>query len=212
MSIECVWQPPSLKAAVFDSGRVKSICMEIALLISGLALLLVLGLWILVPSLYGLPWVPTREKRIRKALDLAKLQSDEILYDLGAGDGRVLLMAAKEFGARAIGIEIGPVQYMLGELSIWLSGSGQRVRMRCGDFYNADISDADVVFVYATSSQTSRLLPLLERQLRLGARVVSIAADFSDWQPQLVDRESLIFVYVMPPKRIIESDLFTNAI
>ncbi len=180
--------------------------MEYVLLIVGLILLLILGLWILIPSLYGLPWIPTREKRIRKALGLARLQPDETLYDLGAGDGRVLFIAAKEFGVQAVGIEIGPVQYMLGWLRIWISGSRPKARMRCGDFYKADISDADVVFVYATSSQTSRLLPILERQLRPGARVVSIAADFPDWQPQLVDRESLIFVYEMPPEKKVRSE------
>lgn len=185
--------------------------MEIVLFIVGLILLLVLGLWILVPSLYGLPWIPTREKRIRRALDLAKLQPGETLYDLGAGDGRVLLMAAKEFGAQARGIEIGPVQCMLGWLRIWISGNRHKVQMRCGDFYKGDLSAADVIFVYATSSQTSRLLPLLERQLRPGARVVSIAADFPEWQPNLIDRESLIFVYKMPPERVSESDPFTNA-
>ena len=184
--------------------------MEIVLLIAGLILLLVLGLWILVPSVYGLPWVPTREKRIRKALQLAKLQPGETLYDLGAGDGRVLLMAAREFGADAIGIEIGPVQCLLGWLRIWLSGSRPKVRMRCGNFYKADISDADVVFVYATSSQTSRLLPLLERGLRPGARVVSIAADFPEWQPKLVDREMLIFVYEMPPEKVVKFDLLNE--
>jgi SAM-dependent methyltransferase len=176
--------------------------MEYVLLIAGLILLLVLGLWVLVPSLYGLPWIPTREKRIRRGLGLAKLQPGETLYDLGAGDGRVLLIAAREFEVQAVGIEIGPVQCALGWLMIWLSGSRQKVRMRCGDFYKADISNADVVFVYATSSQTSRLLPLLEQQLRPGARVVSIAADFPDWQPSIVDREQLIFVYEMPPDRL----------
>ena len=100
--------------------------MDYVLLIAGLILLLVLGLWVLVPSLYGLPWIPTREKRIRKALGLAKLGPGETLYDLGAGDGRVLLMAAKEFGAGAIGIEIGPIQCTLGWLRIFFSGSRHR--------------------------------------------------------------------------------------
>ena len=181
--------------------------MEFVLLIAGLILLLILGLWLLVPSLYGLPWIPTREKRIRKALELARLQPGEILYDLGAGDGRVLLMSAREFGVQAVGIEIGPVQCALGWLRIWLSGSRPKVRMRCGDFYKADISKADVVFVYATSSQTSRLLPILAHQLRPGARVVSVAADFPNWRPQLVERESLIFVYRMPPEKMIKPDL-----
>ena len=166
----------------------------------GLVLLLISGLWLLVPALYGLPWVPTREKRIRKALELADLRPDETLYDLGAGDGRVLVMAAREFGSQAIGIEIGPIQCLVGWLRILFSGSRTKAQMRCGDFYKADISDADVVFVYATSSQTFKLLPLLERELRPGVRVVSIAADFSGWLPTHVDREMLIFLYEMPPQ------------
>ena len=170
------------------------------LVLAGLFLLVAVT-WLVVPALYGLPWVPTREKRIRRALELANLKPDERLYDLGAGDGRVLVMAAKEFDANAVGIEIGPVQCLVGWLRIWFSGSRTRARMRCGDFYKADISSADVVFVYATSSQTSNLLPLLERSLRPGARVVSIAADFSGWIPKVVDRENLIFLYEMPPER-----------
>ena len=165
----------------------------------GLLFLLISGLWLIVPALYGVPWVPTRERRTRRALQLAKLQPGEKLYDLGAGDGRVLVMAAKEFEANAVGIEIGPVQCLVGWLRILFSGSRTKARIRCGNFYRADLTDASVVFVYATSSQTSKLLPLLERGLRPGARVVSIAADFPDWQPSLVDREALIFVYEMPP-------------
>jgi hypothetical protein len=69
-----------------------------------------------------------------------------------------------------------------------------------------------VIFVYATSSQTSKLLPLLEQQLCPGARVVSIAADFPDWQSDIVDREALIFVYKMPPKKIAVSVPFPNGV
>ena len=174
--------------------------------------LLLSGLWLLVPALYGVPWVPTREKRIRKALQLAELQPGDTLYDLGAGDGRVLLMAAQEFGANALGIEIGPVQCSLGWLRIWFSGSRHKAWVRCGDFYKADIQDADVVFVYLTSTQTTRLAKKLEQELRPGARVVSIAADFDDWQPILVDRELLIFVYQMPPMRRVGPLSFSNGV
>jgi len=167
----------------------------------GLLFLLISGLWLIIPALYGLPWIPTREKRIRKALELAKLKPEETLYDLGAGDGRVLVMAAREFGSNAVGVEIGPLQCLVGWLRIWFSGSRQKARMRFENFYKVDISSADVVFVYATSSQTSSLLPLLERNLRPGARVVSIAADFSGWVPKAVDREHLIFLYEIPPER-----------
>ncbi len=175
----------------------------------GLIFLLISGLWLIVPALYGVPWVPTREKRIRKALQLAKLEAGETLYDLGAGDGRVLLMAAKEFGAQAVGVEIGPVQCALGWLRILLSGSRHRARIRCGNFYRVDVADADVVFVYLTSVQTARLQEKLAKELRAGTRVVSVAADFPDWQPEFVDREMLIFVYRMPP---LEPIPFSNGV
>ena len=169
-------------------------------ILAGSLFILLGGLWLVIPALYGVPWVPTREKRIRKALKLAKLQPGETLYDLGAGDGRVLLMASKEFGAQAVGIEIGPVQCALGWLTILLSGSRHEARMRCGNFYRAEVAEADVVFVYLTSAQTSRLQKKLAQELRTGARVVSVAADFPDWQPEFVDREMLIFVYEMPAR------------
>ena len=87
----------------------------ILLLAFGLSILLfvLILLWILVPAFYGLPPVPTKPERIRKALKLANLQPSEVLYDLGAGDGRVLLIAARKFGAKAVGIEVGPVQCAL---------------------------------------------------------------------------------------------------
>jgi SAM-dependent methyltransferase len=178
----------------------------------GLVFLLVSALWLVVPALYGVPWVPTREARIRRALQLAKLQPGEIFYDLGAGDGRVLLIAAKEFGAQAVGIEVGPVQWALGWMRILISGGRHRTRLRCGNFYRADLTEVDVIFVYLTSSQTSRLAKKLEQELRPGARVVSIAADFPDWQAGLVDREMLIFVYQMPPVRAINDVPLSNGV
>jgi hypothetical protein len=179
--------------------------LQLGLLVLAGVVLLLSGLWLIVPALYGLPWIPTREKRIRRALELAELKPGEALYDLGAGDARVLVMAAREFGAQAVGIEIGPAQCALGWLRIWFSGSNRKARMRYGNFHRADVKNADVVFVYLTSSQTSKLSEKLEKELRPGARVVSIAADFPDWQPDVVNREALIFVYSMPPERMVTS-------
>lgn len=161
----------------------------------GLLIILISALWLIIPALTGVPWVPTREKRIRRALDLVKLQPGEIFYDLGAGDGRVLVMAARDFGAFATGIEIGPIQCLVGWLRSLFSGYRQNARIRCGNFYRADVSNADVIFVYLTSAQTLRLQEKLERELKPSARVVSVAADFPNWQPDIVDRESVIFVY-----------------
>ena len=173
----------------------------ILLLAFGLSVLLfIVGLlWILVPALYGLPPVPTKPKRIRKALQLANLQPNETLYDLGAGDGRVLLIAAREFGAKTVGIEVGPIQCALIWLRAVASGFGNQIKIRLANFYKADLHDADVVFVYATSKEVMKLAPHLEKQLKQGARVVSISADFPEWEPSAFDNRDLIFVYEMPP-------------
>lgn len=162
-------------------------------------LFFVILLWILIPALYGLPPIPTNPERIRKALKLAKLQPNEILYDLGAGDGRVLLIAARDFGVQAVGIEIGPIQCVLIWLRAVASGFGSKIDVRWENFYKANLSDADVVFIYATSKEVMKLAPHLEKQMKQGARLVSISADFHEWEPQVFDNRDLIFVYEMPP-------------
>jgi SAM-dependent methyltransferase len=164
-------------------------------------LFLVALLWILIPALYGLPPVPTRLERIRKALTLAKLQPNEVLYDLGAGDGRVLLVAARDFGTKAVGIEIGPIQCALIWLRVVANGFGNQIRVRWANFYKSDLREADVVFVYATSKEVMKLAPHLETQMKKGARLVSISADFPEWEPQEFDNRDLIFVYEMPPTK-----------
>lgn len=182
--------------------RVITISMIILFFFGFFLLLFVLALlWILIPALYGLPSIPTKPDRIRQALKLANLQPNEVLYDLGAGDGRVLLIAAGEFGAKAVGIEVGPVQWALIWLRMLASGLSEKIQVQWGNYLNANLRDADVVFLYATSQEVSRLAPFLEKQLRQGARVVSISADFHEWEPSNFDDHDLIFVYEMPPRQ-----------
>jgi hypothetical protein len=162
---------------------------------------IVIGLWILIPALYGLPPVPTKPERIQRALKLANLQPNETLYDLGAGDGRVLLIAARDFGARAVGIEVGPIQCALIWLRAAASGLGKQVEVRWENYYEANIKDADVVFVYATSKEVAKLAPHLNLQMKRGSRLISISADFNEWEPTIFEDRDLIFVYEMPPTK-----------
>ena len=162
---------------------------------------IIIGLWIFVPAFYGLPPVPTKPERIRKALKLANLQPNEILYDLGAGDGRVLLIAAREFRAQAVGIEAGPFQCALIWLRATASGFGKQIQVRWENYYHGQFRDADVVFVYATSKEVMKLAPHLNLEMKKGSRLVSISADFSEWEPSVVDDHDLIFVYEMPPTK-----------
>ena len=175
----------------------------IVLVVYGLSILFlaVVLLWFVFPAAYGLPLVGTNPERIRKALKLANLQPNEVLYDLGAGDGRVLLSAARDFGAKAVGIEIGPLQCAWTWLRVTASGFRNQIRVRWGNFYKADLQEANVVFVYATSNEVAKLAPYLERQMKPGARLISISADFPEWEPSVFDERDLIFVYNMPPTR-----------
>jgi histone methylation protein DOT1 len=163
------------------------------------ALFIIGVLWIFIPALYGLPPIPTRRDRIRAALKLVNLQPDEVLYDLGAGDGRVLFIAAREFNAKAVGIEIGPVQCALIWLHVVASGYGNKIQVKWGNYLKEDLSKVDVAFIYATSKEVIRLAPHLEAQMKPGSSVVSISADFPEWQPVTMDDHNLIFVYEMPP-------------
>ena len=152
-------------------------------------------LWVVIPGLSGLPWIPTRPSRIRRALELARLSAGDIFYDLGSGDGRVLILAASEYGAYTVGIEISPLHCILTSIKALSHGVHKQVRVRWGNFYKADISKADVVFVYMTSKIASRLRPHFENQLHPGARVITISCEISGWQPVVFDREELICIY-----------------
>lgn len=168
--------------------------MLVFLVLAGI-FLLIAALYILVPPFFGPPFVPTRHGRIRKALQLAKLQPGEILYDLGAGDGRVLVMAAKEFGALAVGVEVGPVQCAVSWWNAFWNGISSQVRIEAGNFFQSDISQADVIFAYLTSDQADRLQKKLDTELKLGARVVTVSFNLPNWDPVRFDRENLIFLY-----------------
>jgi SAM-dependent methyltransferase len=173
--------------------------------LSNLATLIILivaflcGVWLIIPYLYGLPWVPTGSQRIRRALDLAQLRPGEIFYDLGAGDGRVLIVAAREYKAQAVGIEISAGLCLAAWVRSLFAHLSSQVTIKQGNFYKTDLRGADVVFAYMTSNQTRRLMPCLESQLKPGARVVTVSFDLEGWQPDALDDQNLVFLYKMPP-------------
>lgn len=167
--------------------------------ILGITALILAGLWYFVPLITGLPWVPSKSKRIRRALELADLKMGETLYDLGAGDGRVLTIAAGEFGAHAKGIELSPVHCLIALVRIYAQGLQGKAKIRWGNLYSSNIEDADVVYAYLTRSHAIRIKSILESQLRSGARVVTLSSDLEGWEPSDMDSEALIFHYEMPP-------------
>jgi hypothetical protein len=167
--------------------------------ILGITALILAGLWYFVPLITGLPWVPSKSKRIRRALELAGLKAGETIYDLGAGDGRVLTIAAGEFGAHANGIELSPVHCLIALGRIFAKGLQGKAKIRWGNLYRSNIRDADVIYVYLTRTHAFRVKSILDKQLRRGARVVTLSSDLEGWEPSDMDSEALIFLYEMPP-------------
>lgn len=129
------------------------------------------------------PYVSTPQSVVDAMLRLAAVKRDERIYDLGCGDGRIVITAASRFGARGVGIDIDPRRIEEANAAARRAGVEARVRFAVQDLFQADFSDADVVAVYLYPELNARLLPKFRRELRPGARVVSHQFLVGDWPP-----------------------------
>ncbi len=150
--------------------------------------------WTLIPAalfLYGIiklqrddaVFVPLPMGTVRKMLDLADISDDDVLYDLGSGDGRVIIEAAKEYGVRAVGVERWGLMYIISNLRIKLNRLGDRVEVIKNDIFDEDYKDADVVTMYLSPRLAEELNPKFEKELKKGAKVVSAAHEIPGWVP-----------------------------
>jgi SAM-dependent methyltransferase len=128
-------------------------------------------------------------------LRLADLKPGQTVVDLGAGDGRVVIHAARRFGARAYGVEIDPVRCTIANAIIWSRGLRDRARVVWGDMFAFDVSQADVVTLYLLPGTNQRMRSHLSAKLRPGARVVSHAFSVPGWLPTVTDEQRRLFVY-----------------
>lgn len=133
------------------------------------------------------PFDPTPPEIVERMLVLAAVQSDDLLYDLGSGDGRVVIAAAKKFGAKAVGFEIDAGLVKLARENAKREGVDHLVEFREQDFLTADLSDASVVTIYLSYDGNLAVRPQLLRQLKPGARVVSYTFDMGDWQAKIAE-------------------------
>lgn len=120
-------------------------------------------------------------------LTLVKLKPGEVFFDLGSGDGRAVIMAVKEFGARAVGVELREDLVKKTLSSIYELGLQDRVTIVNGDMFNVDLTSADVVFLYLTTSANEKVRPKLEAELKPGVRVVSHDYEIVGWKPVKVE-------------------------
>lgn len=153
------------------------------------------------------PYVQTPGDVVNAMLRLAAVGKDDVVYDLGSGDGRIVITAARDFGARGVGIEIDP--RLVAESVRWAQRAGvaERVRFVQQDFFQTDLSPATVVTLYLSQGLNARLRPKLLRELRAGTRIVSHRFDMGDWRPEQQIRvdvsgaEHTVYVWTVPGAR-----------
>jgi precorrin-6B methylase 2 len=148
-------------------------------------------------------YVPTNEEVVRGMLKLAGVTKDDIVYDLGCGDGRIPVIAARDFGARGVGIDIDPQRVSEANANVKQAGVANRVQIRQSDLFTADIKEATVVTLYLLQSLNMKLRPKLLADLKPGTRIVSHAFDMGDeWKPEKTEEigGTRIYLWTIPKK------------
>ena len=147
-------------------------------------------------------FVPTDFQVVIAMLKLAEVTSKDMVYDLGCGDGRFVVTAARQFGARGVGIDIDPERIKEARELAARTGAGDRVRFIESDLFEADISEATVVTLYLLTRLNLKLRPKLLKELKPGTRIVSHAFDMGDWKPEKSESvgSSSIYLWRVPPR------------
>ena len=133
------------------------------------------------------PFVATPTPVVRQMLVLAELKPGDVLYDLGSGDGRAVIMAAKDFGATSVGVELREDLAKRALNNIQELSLNEKTRIIQKDIFNVNLSSANVVFLYLTTSANEKIKPKLEAELQPGARVVSHDYEILGWKPSKID-------------------------
>lgn len=147
-------------------------------------------------------FVPTPQEVVDAMLKLAKVTKNDVVYDLGSGDGRTPITAARTYGARGVGIDIDPQRIKEAMENLKAAGVGDRVRFLNQDLFTTNISEATVVTLYLLPSLNLKLLPKLNAELKPGTRVVSHAFDMGDIKPQETQNVNgrTIYLWTVPIK------------
>jgi hypothetical protein len=143
-------------------------------------------------------WIPTGNELVNKMLKIANVGPSDLLYDLGAGDGKIAIAAARDFGARAVGIEFNPDMAALGQRNAERAGVANKVKIIQGDIFKEDFSKATVVTLYLLPELNQQLRPTILK-MKPGTRVVSHAFDMGDWQPDAeIDSPAKGYFWIVP--------------
>ena len=179
-----------------------SLYIFIILVLIGLFLI-----WIFWSSIIGAGFQPTSKKLVKQMLDMAELRPDDVVYDLGSGDGRIVINAVKKYNSRAVGLEADPSRVFWSRLVITFSGIGNRAKIVWGNFFNQDISEATVVTLFLSDTANQKLKSKFLEELKPGTRIVSYVWKFKGWVPVKADETEEIYLYVMGQSNLSLKDM-----
>lgn len=149
---------------------------------------------------FEVPYVPTPETVVAEMLKVASVKKGDVLYDLGSGDGRIVITAARKYGARGVGYDLNPERIQEANENAKKAGVTDRVQFRQQDLFKADLHEASVVTLYLLPSVNLKLRPKLFAELKPGTRIVSHDFDMGDWKPEkTIDLDGhKIYYWVIP--------------
>ena len=147
-------------------------------------------------------YVPTPQEVVNAMLQLAKVTRNDVVYDLGSGDGRIVITAATRFGARGVGVDIDPRRVRESRANVRAANLDGRVRIVQGDLFKTDIQKATAVTLYLSQALNQKLRPKLLAELKPGARIVSHHFDMGDWEPERTVKvgDGTIYLWRVPGK------------
>ncbi len=149
---------------------------------------------------------PTSPDVVQVMFRLASVKADEVVYDLGCGDGRIIITAVREFGARGVCVDIDPQRIAESQENARKAGVTENIRFLNQDLFDTDVSEASVVMLFLSPELNLKLRPKLLRELKPGSRIVSHWHDMGEWKPQKAvrvrssDRERSVYLWTIPPR------------
>jgi predicted RNA methylase len=158
-------------------------------------IIIIIVIIIAFPHLKGAPWIPSRMKKVREILSLAEIKPGEVVYDLGCGDGRILVSAVRKFQANAVGIEINLILFLWCQFLISVLGLRKRIKLIYGNFFKEDLSNADIVICYLLQETNDKLEEKLINELKPSTRILSNSFSFHNLKVIKEDSEKKIYIY-----------------
>jgi len=159
------------------------------------------GIFVIWSAPLGAGWEPTSRKKVRKMLEMSGVGPADVIYDLGSGDGRIVVEAVRRYHARAVGVEADPLRVAFSRLTISLLHLKGRAKIIWGNFFNVNLSEATVVTLFLSQGANRKLESKLTAELRPGTRVISHEWTFDGWTPVASDAGEHLSLYVIQGQR-----------